>query len=88
MKERIINIRPLFVIFVGVILGILTFYYGINALLIGKDVVKFIVLLIVLFLSIVAFALSFVPKNAPCIFLKKIRYILLAFLVALLQVNI
>lgn len=84
MKERIVNVRPLFVIFVGIILGILTFYCGFNSVLIGKNLVVFIILLVVLFLACLLFVLSFIPKHKFYLLLKKFRYVVLSFIVSLL----
>ena len=84
MKDRIVNIRPLFIIFVGMILGILTFYCGFNTFSIGKNITVFIILVVVFLLFLLLTILSFIPKTTFLKLISKFKYLFLSFIVSIL----
>lgn len=80
MEKRIVNIRPLFLIWLAMMLGILTFYYFSNILYLHRSYVWFVFLVFVDLLVIVFAVLSFVKKEKLSIF-NKYRWLLLCMVI-------
>lgn len=83
MNKRIVNIRPLFVVFIGMILGMLTFYFALNVVFINKDILPFILFCLIFILLLILYFLSFFKNNKYLFKLFKFRYVFLAFVVSI-----
>lgn len=83
MRDRIVNIRPLFVVWLSMMLGILTFYCFTNAVNLGKSYFWLVLLLLVDISVVVLFVLSFV-KNEKLAIISKHKWLYLVSIVCML----
>ncbi len=83
MKERLVNIRPLFVVWLSMMLGILTFYCFTNVINLGTSYFWLVILLVVEVAVIVLFVLSFV-KNDKLKFVAKYKWLYLVSIISML----
>lgn len=83
MKERIVNIRPLFVVWLSMMLGILTFYCFTNVLNLGKSYFWLVLLLLVDVSVLVLFVISFV-KSEKLAIISKHKWLYLVSIVCML----
>lgn len=83
MKKRIVNIRPLFVVWLSTMLGILTFYCATNVVNLNKSKLWFALLLLVDVAVVVLFVLSFV-KNEKLNAIARHKWLYLTAIVSML----
>ena len=82
-KKRLLNLRLFFIGFVGIILGILSFYELLNVVCIGTVSFWFI-LFIVLFVSVIALLIYVICKKTVLFYLKYFIAFILLFVVGFL----
>lgn len=83
MKERLVNVRPLFVVWLSMMLGILTFYCFTNVINLGKSYFWLVLLLIVDVSVVVLFVLSF-AKSPKLTFVSKYKWLYLVAIISVL----
>lgn len=83
MEKRILNIRPIFVVWLSMMLGILTFYCVINVVHLSKSLFWLILLIVVELAIIILFVLSTLPQ-IKFARLKKYKWLLLAAIISML----